>query len=170
MQIGYIRRSNSSLLLKLSVKDEYMVDKFINTIGGELNLKMYYGPYKTCGKSVEITVLDKVFVSNLINLGCVTKKSKIIRFPKLHNEDFRLSFLLGFFDGDGSEGSTSLTCGSLEFLNDICELYNTPSKPKFKSESTWTLTLGAKLFKKMLLCYPNSMPRKRKTHRTGKML
>jgi len=48
-----------------------------------------------------VSLCNKSLANDLINLGCVPKKSNILSAPKIKRKFFE-SFLLGFFDGDGS--------------------------------------------------------------------
>lgn len=168
---GYVTKDCGSLRLKLGIKDEETLDKFITAVGADPSLKKQYGPYETSGISKEITIRNKEFVGNLINLGCTTKKSLTIRFPTLDSKELDLAFLMGFYDGDGSEGSNSLTCGSKDFLNDICDKFSLDvTKIKKIKENIFSLYLGADLFRKMLDSYHASMSRKRRTHKDGAII
>lgn len=76
---------------------------------------------------------SKKLSNNLISNGCTTNKTRTIRFPfdKMPRELYR-HFIRGYFDGDGSISfiktgnrkqyvypRTNITCGSVQFLNDI---------------------------------------------------
>ncbi|MFX1501287.1 MAG: hypothetical protein ACFFDH_10035 [Promethearchaeota archaeon] len=101
-------------------------------------------------------------------------KSNNIKPPKLKNREFYLAFLLGYFDGDGKQGTTKISSGSRIFLNQIKEYFKIRNKVLFqKTEfydslknrivrgSTYTLSLGPDLFNDMLANYQNSLTRKR---------
>jgi len=92
--------------------------------------------------------------------GCATRKSKIIELPELDNRQLYLAFLLGYFDGDGTIGTSKITTGSLKFLEQIKQLFNIPNKIH-KRKGAFDLYLGANLFDEMLDNYQNSLPRKR---------
>jgi len=93
---------------------------------------------------------------------------KSLRLPQSHlkSEKLALCFLMGYFDGDGNERDCVITSGAKEFLLDIKrEFY---LKYDLMDYGTyWKLNLGAPLFKRMMAAYPDSMPRKRKTHAEG---
>lgn len=94
-----------SLGLKLS--DEEHIDKFIKAVGFNGNKK-----YK------EIHLNDKIFYScemslnsvkmadDLIRLGCVPRKSLILKFPTKEQvpDEFLFHFIRGYVDGDGTIG------------------------------------------------------------------
>lgn len=72
-------------------------------------------------KAVKLTITNKVIVEQLISLGCVNSKSKIIQFPELSTKLLR-HFVRGYFDGDGAIGKYnnklvwSVCSGSEKFI------------------------------------------------------
>jgi hypothetical protein len=61
--------------------------------------------YNKNGKNViKFCIRSMKFVKDLINLGCIPKKSLVLTFPTVQQvpEEFINSFILGYFDGDGS--------------------------------------------------------------------
>ena len=85
-----------------------------------------------------------------------------------------MAFLLGYFDGDGKQGTTQISSGSRNFLLEIKQLFNIKNKIQFqKSEfydplknrivkgTTYKLSLGPDLFNEMLKNYRFSLARKR---------
>ncbi len=164
---AYVTKTNGSMRLKLSIKDEETLDKFILAVGADGSLKKQYGPYETCGVSKEVTISDRQFVSHLIRHGCVNKKSLIIRFPELSSRELDLAFMMGFFDGDGNESNTAFCCGSSGFIDDVCikfDIDRDSKRVRHEKENLWIVYLGVKLFKEMLEVYHDSMPRKRRVH------
>ncbi len=81
----------------------------------------------------------------------------------------RLAFLLGFFDGDGKQGTTRITTNSQLFLFDIKTLFGIKkviNTFEYKTKSgekkvSYRLHLGADFFNEMLDNYNNSLSRKR---------
>lgn len=75
-------------------------------------------------KAVKLTITNKIIVEQLILLGCVNSKSKIIRFPTLAPELLR-HFIRGYFDGDGAIGKYdnklvwSVCSGSEDFIKTL---------------------------------------------------
>ncbi len=158
---GYVAKNESSLVLELSKKDEDLVKDFCKCIKAnqESIKQVNRGPHISC----KILISSKEFVRHLIDKGCVNKKSLTIRLPELNSEELNLSFLMGYFDGDGDGTSTALYSGSKEFLNDIKVKYEIESDVKMK-RTVYFLNLGADLKRKMMASYPNSLPRKRRTY------
>ena len=160
---GYISKENRRLCLSLSIKDEDQMDRFISAIGYSTDAKKYYGPYKTSGKRVQLDTTDRDLARDLVNLGCVNKKSLICRLPELGCRELDLAFLLGYFDGDGTQYQASLTSGSKSMLLDIKERFSVSFD--VIEDSVFRLRLGAKLFDEMISNYTDSMPRKRVKNR-----
>ena len=109
----------------------------------------------------------------MVKNGCIPRKSKIITLPELKNRELYLAFLLGFFDGDGKQGTTRIVTGSINFLKQIKKKFNLQYKIYLKiSRGTYirgkeikgqgySMSLGVKLFNEMLDNYKNSLKRKR---------
>lgn len=101
-----IRKKSCSLRINLKKEDDEHLKKFLKAIKGEkfsikyttkhTKEKDYYGCY--------ININDNKIVTDLIDKGCVPKKSLILQFPSEEQvPSFLVShFLRGYFDGDGS--------------------------------------------------------------------
>ena len=100
------------------------------------------------------------FCNYLVNLGMIPgeTKSKKIKLPKLDNQELYLAFLLGYFDGDGHQGTSRITSGSIKFLRQIKNRFNIKYSIDYRRS---TLTLGASLLNEMLDNYKDSLLRKR---------
>lgn len=166
---GYISkiRNNKIFGLKVGIKDEILVDNFIKVLGLNPTYKKIID-----GNKVRIQVTCDEIVNDLENHGVVMRKSKIIELPKLESNELYLAFLLGYFDGDGTQGTTRITSGSYKFLNQIkikFKIINKIRTEYTKSEIDGRviygkkniLYLGAGLFNEMLGNYTKSLPRKR---------
>lgn len=98
------RRSVFNFNLKGS--DEYMIEKLKKCISytGPIFTKKYKNPKYNSAKGINVG--NKELCINLINLGCVPRKSCIIKFPtyKQVPQNLYHHFLRGYFDGDGSVG------------------------------------------------------------------
>lgn len=132
------------------------------------------------GRLHSVDINGKLLTSDLISHGCVPHKSKIIELPKLDSRELYLSFLLGYFDGDGTQGKTKITSGSSIFLEQIKKSfrlnYNIIEKRSGGfiegnrpiSGKAYEMSLGANLFNEMMDNYVDSLPRKRKHFCTNK--
>jgi len=146
--------------IEISKKDEILINSFSKAIG--FNLK--YKSYQEKANTVRIRFVNKIFTNNLIEHGIIFRKSNIIELPKLNNRELYLAFLLGYFDGDGTEGTSKITSGSIIFLKQIKRLFNIKSNihEKYSYGKSYDLYLGGKLFNEILDNYIFSLDRKRK--------
>ena len=161
----------------LDIKDKDsrdMVYRLADTLGIE---EKYVKPCSR-GNLLQFVIINKTIAMHLNKHGVIIgKKSKNIELPELGTRALNLAFLLGYYDGDGTEGSTVISSGSKKFLEQIKEKYEIDYELRYKkSESIingrkvkgegWDLALGAKLFNEMMRNYQFSMPRKRKIFET----
>jgi len=159
---------------KTKVDDEILIDRFINNLGLNPEGKhLYEDPQEHNGKLVTVHYYRILFANqqmadDLINWGVIPNKSNIIRLPKFPVKEDYHPFLMGCFDGDGEAGTTRLWSGSRKFLEDIKLKFNVPNEIRYRESnygSAWGLSLGPKLFNKMVNSYPASLARKRKEMR-----
>lgn len=95
-------KKKNSLSVCLSVKDEEHIEKFSKSIQSNAPIKVKKTNYKNC-YCAKIIINNKKICEDLINLGCVPRKSLILTFPdtkKVPKELIR-HFIRGYFDGDG---------------------------------------------------------------------
>ncbi len=101
---GNISAKENRITLNLQAQDEDALIKFRNALKAKnqlidsqkiMNNKIHYMKM--------FAIKDKQLKTDLIALGCVPKKSLILEFPKDKIEQkYYLSFIRGYFDGDGS--------------------------------------------------------------------
>ena len=122
---GYIIEKNSSLYAGISIKDKEHIEKFKFSIESNNPIKNASTP-----NNYTINISNKNFCQNLINQGCVPRKTFLIKFPNLR-DDLKRHFIRGFFDGDGSITSSDKTlqiticCASDYFISDLVnQLYS----------------------------------------------
>ncbi len=148
-----------------------MVYKLADTLGID---RKYVQP-DSRGILLQFVITNNLIALDLNKYGVIIgkKKSKNIELPELCLRELNLAFLLGYYDGDGTEGSTVISSGSRMFLEKIKEKNDIEYELRYKkSESiinekkvkgeSWDLALGAKLFNEMIRNYQFSMLRKRK--------
>jgi intein-encoded DNA endonuclease-like protein len=137
-------KPNGQKLISLVVKDKEVIEKFIKALNGDFEVKCYsenYGIYLT----------SKIMFNDLCKLGCVPRKSLILRFPKIKFELMQ-HFIRGYFDGDGTVftytrkgkrkdyvGISVGICGTKEMLHCIAidAPINLPKKDKRKQGNIW---------------------------------
>ena len=85
--------------LGLAEKDFHHLEKYRDFIGKNNKIS-----YRNETNSYRFNFRDKTVHTDLINLGCVPRKSLILCFPTKEqvSDDFLFHFLRGYFDGDGS--------------------------------------------------------------------
>lgn len=121
-------------------------------------------------KSVFFAVGSRVLTDGLISQGCVPKKSLIIKYPNIP-DDLQCSFVLGYFDGNGSvfksktKGdkygvSVVFSCGSEDFITKLQPIIlrmaglSTTSLSKVKNVNTFELRIIRKAdIRKLHKCF-----------------
>lgn len=135
---GYNNTKLGRIYISLKKEDGYILENFKTELGLE-SKKLYEYNYKTTfgiGTSLSLPINCKKMSESLNKLGCVKAKSKILKFPtkKQLPEKFLNSFILGYFDGDGSvyenidrnqdrDKKCSVTIlSSLDFINSLKDI------------------------------------------------
>ena len=153
---GFIEVNGKRVVIELGKEDKDLLVRFAES----LKFNRDYISYIEEHDSYILRFQNEAFCNYLINLGMIpgNLKSKNIELPKLDSRELCLAFLLGYFDGDGIQGTSRITSGSINFLNQIRSKFNL----RFNiDDSHMRLTLGAKLFNEMLDNYKSSLMRKR---------
>ncbi len=162
----------------LDIKDKDSRDAVLR-LANILGIEEKYVKPSSRRNMLEFVITNNKISTHLNNQGVIIgkEKSKNIELPDLGSRQLNLAFLLGYYDGDGTEGSTVITSGSIKFIEQIKKKYKMNYEKRHKkSESIingrkvkgegWDLALGAKLFNEMMRNYQGSMPRKRKIFET----
>jgi len=145
------------VILSLSIKDEFIIDKFIEALNIPKERKRYY-IHKLNGKeysSVTISLISEKMVSDLKHFNVVQRKTFICIFPKLENRNLDLALLSGCFDGDGCGGSSVICSGNYAFLKQIKERFGIVYPICQKKNNVYVLSVGCALLKEAqnLICY-----------------
>lgn len=100
---GNINKTLNTCSINLIEKDKLILEKFIKYLNFTGKLKYINLTEKGWNNQVNLTLSSKLFVSHLINKGCIPNKSLVLEFPttKLVNNNFLSHFIRGYFDGDG---------------------------------------------------------------------
>ncbi len=153
------------LEITINVKDKIVLEKFKEELGTNLSLKE-----KPETRAVRFHIQDKKLTDDIMKYGIVPRKSLILG-NVLENipEEFKSSFVLGYFDGDGSASyvqpigptGTGLSkkgipykkrlqisiLGTLELIKGIVEdinLINYYLYHKYKEKNTYQLQIAKK--------------------------
>jgi len=142
-------KPNGQKLITLCVKDKEVIEKFIKSIDGDFTVKKYndvYGVYLT----------SKAMFNDLFKLGCVPRKSLILKFPSIASNLIN-HFIRGYFDGDGTVFTYARKgklkkyksigvgiCGTEELLKILSSHapINIPKKDKRKLSNVWYSSLS----------------------------
>lgn len=164
---GNVTRNHRQIRIEVSKRDIWLLEK----IKTDLNIGSAISSTKK-GKLLCLYISRKRMVEDLIGVGCIPCKSKVIELPILSNRSLYLAFLLGFYDGDGTQNSTRITCGNRKFLEQIKLKFGLSFIIGEKNNGgfigtrkitgvAYCMSLGAPLFNEMMGNYKNSLPRKR---------
>lgn len=100
---NYSREQNASIIISINQKDIQHLEKFKKFVNTNAEIKTFTQNtgYSNNTPMCKIVLNSKKMSQDLSNLGIVPRKSLILQPPKI-NPQFYLSFILGYFDGDGS--------------------------------------------------------------------
>jgi len=159
--------------IEIGTKDIWLINRFIGDLG--LNSKFL----QKIGKMVCFSFSNKKMINDLINVGLIpgNGKSNKLKLPQLETRELYLAFLLGFFDGDGTQKTSKITSGSKIFLEQIKNKFDIEHKIEIVRSGgpidgrdvngvAHRLALGSDLFNEMLDNYKDSLPRKRNRFKT----
>ena len=176
--------------LFLEKEDIKVIERFKRDlhISNKIEHKIDYRKKKRNGKYPErygVRFGCKLLRDDLKKLGYFQFKSGVALeegfFNKLR-EGVCYSVLLGFYDGDGEEGSSKIWSTNQHFQEQIKREFNIPasvnlgreaSKQQFvflqncETKNSYYLSLGSKIFNKMMETYNYSMERKRRHYPLG---
>lgn len=159
-------------------EDIELLERFTEEIGYDIRYRQVKRYRNKDGEVKEFIIVrfdNKEFAYWLQCHGFIAgkAKSKNIELPKLKSRKQYLSFVLGFYDGDGIAKTSEICCGSKRFLEKIKDLFNINCKiTRSISEGIMPdgrvikgtvngLFLGADLYNEMLDNYQKSLERKR---------
>ena len=101
MADGYNKETEGSIAIKLHEKDIEILEKF------KLSLKSNHPiALEPKRNQIRIEINSRKMSQDLAKLGCIQAKSLILQWPKNLKKKYISSFILGYFDGDGSISAT----------------------------------------------------------------
>lgn len=122
---GYVQGSpRNRLSIELGIKDKNHLIKFAKDIELDINKIKYISSNNTN----RIQIYSYSMYQDLVAHGCRQKKSLNMQWPKIKDQ-YMNHMIRGYFDGDGHVGKYSKKyslsiCGSLSFLQGLCEYLN----------------------------------------------
>lgn len=119
------RSSSIKYVVSIGLKqpDKYILQKFSDLIFNKEKLSTYeYKRNKDFEPEVRLTIYSKKICEDLIKLGCIPRKSLILKFPTEEQVPGRLisHFIRGYFDGDGSISINTKNPNSIKGIVSIC--------------------------------------------------
>ncbi len=123
------------------------------------------------GSTHELSYIDfgcLPMIQDLRNLGYASSKTVRKEIPYLMDRNLFLAWLLGFYDGDGSQDTTLIYSASKVFLEQIKNKLGLGwevKEIKRPQKNYYYLRLGAEIFNEMMRNYQYSMKRKRRKFR-----
>ncbi|MEJ2248088.1 MAG: hypothetical protein P8Y97_00325, partial [Candidatus Lokiarchaeota archaeon] len=184
--LGDDKKIRYQISIELSSKDRNQIEKFCRALGinsdrirereREINYKGEIKKFLT----TYIQFTCKPMVEDLINLGFLDfKDGNSFDFISTLKSPLYKSFLLGFFDGDGGEGTSRIYSTNRKFLQQLKDDLNIRSDIRMERKEKlidqnminnleinskkpfYSLSLGASLFNSLLDTYGSSLQRKR---------
>lgn len=109
---------NSYLYIVLHQDDRYLIEEFIKDLKSNREVKVTNKGY------VRLDVLSKQIGEDLIKLGCVPRKSKILEFPTedIVPNSLIKDFIRGYMDGDGCISTYLKTKKGRKVPHLVCEI------------------------------------------------
>lgn len=94
---GCITNNLKQIIIMLHPKDKYLLEKFLGDLDSDRTINFNRNGY------VYINICCKEMAKDLVKLGCVPRKSLILKFPtyKIVPQKFIRHFIRGYMDGDG---------------------------------------------------------------------
>lgn len=160
---GYVPKDRNMVRINVSSKDEDLMDSFIKFVGGNEKDKKYH-VNKSNNKMVVYSLSNKIISSDIRSKGIVSPKSNRDIFVILKSIRLQKAFLLGLYDGDGTQGRSSLAAGSKKTLVSIKRYFKLKNKI-VKRNNHWgtcfEMNLGSSLLKELFENYDKGLKRKR---------
>jgi len=116
---------NGSLIITLHRKDRSTLEKLSDFFETNKPIRDHtdknYGGVYTEFSTFMVT--SGIIYNDLVNLGVVERKTLVLKFPEKLDREFYNSYILGYFDGDGSVYSYKTTSEGRESIkNQVCIL------------------------------------------------
>lgn len=148
---GYNDEQHGAISLSLKADDKNHVQKFIDAIDYESNVKISLvnlnyrdAPYE----KASVYLRDAEMSNDLARLGCIQNKSLKLFFPDIDN-NLLPDFIRGYFDGDGcicktKNGYAISFVGTFSMIQGIKQHLNLKNKILTR-KNVFTLSIGSKI-------------------------
>lgn len=101
---GYVSSANGKRIgMSLALKDENQLYKLKKCLNATYPIKEYITThgYKKGSRYSRLLIASDQLYDSLVSHGVVEQKTNILKFPNIQSQYYS-SFILGYFDGDGS--------------------------------------------------------------------
>jgi len=90
------RRNSNSYIVRLAIKELDFLEKVKAMLGSDHQIRKYKDQ-----ELYYLSIFNRTIAEDLLRLGMVPNKSKVVQFPTVPTE-YRRYFIRGCFEGDGS--------------------------------------------------------------------
>lgn len=140
---NYEREQNATIVINLAKKDKEQLEKFKKFMNSDVQVKDFIqnAGFSNNSEMSKIVFNSKEMSHDLTLAGVPPKKSLILK-PPIINEKYYFSYILGYFDGDGSIFQNSngefgiCIVGTKEILEWINSLLNISSHLEKRSQES----------------------------------
>lgn len=168
---GSIRQDRNEIALDLQAKDKKTIEDFHDYCGNQNSIREHnITKNGKTYKSFTSSFSNEQVKNNLINLGCVPKKSLILTFPTEEQvpQEFIYDFVRGYIDGDGyiqydyeKHRYRIMIAGTKAFLQGLInrlDLFENTSIDKDNNSNIYMLTISYKdkVYELLSKLYENS--------------
>lgn len=95
MQMAVYMKEVKIIILQLHPDDKYIINEFLKYINSDRPI------YKNKKGYVSINIGSTKMANDLIRLGCILRKSLVLKFPSIVSQNLIRHFIRGYMDGDG---------------------------------------------------------------------
>lgn len=150
---NYQREHNASIIININQKDREHLEKFKQFLNSNVNIIDFEQNQGFSNKTPmsKIVINSKKMSQDLFNKGIVPNKSLILQKPNIP-EEYYLSYILGYFDGDGSIYQTNCnnnfsisiqgTKETLNWINSILNISNKLEKRTINDKNSYYIRCG----------------------------
>lgn len=104
MADGCIDENRNGVKISLQEKDKEILEKILVVLDSNHKIGKTSGQYSKNHKrtnKVTLTITSKKLIADLAELGCISRKTDVLKYPTISSHLNR-HFMRGFFDGDGT--------------------------------------------------------------------
>lgn len=179
---NYWRQNNASIIINIHNKDRKHLEKFKSFMNSDVNIIDFIQNFGFSNNTPMSKIIfnSKEMSIDLSNKGVVPNKSLILKPPIIEDKYF-YSFILGYFDGDGSIFKTSQnnnyvisiegTKEILEWINNLLNISSKLEKRKEDNKNNYYIRCGGtnkpfEILKKLYDASPVHLDRKYKIYKS----